>query len=480
MNFSRKDMKKTDQRCFLLTTRLSALRLALGGGLILFSLFSARVMAETVTLTEKQALGLFYQRNLDLLAARYNIENAKANEIIASAIPNPTLGIEVLELGHNMNQNSSAIGCSQTLGATGQNHNCGPAEYYTFTQLIEMAGRRGLRMQSTAIATQAAESDFRDAARIFTNMVRDAYYGLVQAQKNRWLAQEIVNYYKEIVSSNRLRFQAGDIAESDFMRIEMEEMRAKSDLDNAQAGVEQAQAALAQVLNWPDKSLEFVAEEQWPDIQDIGQSLVREQLINKALALRPDLQGDKQRADQAEQDLIRSQRLKYPDLTFNAGQARDPSNTVLNTFFLGVSATVPLFYQYQGEQNQAAVNLNQMRVAAEQTELGVRSDVVNSLAAWKSSNKVVQRYESELLERARKVRERMELAYRKGGTTVLDFIDAQREYKAVMLDYYTAAINRVNAYYDLAKSLGVEPNAELSRNTENPMAISSERQRKIQ
>ena len=487
-------MNKTNQPSFLIVSWLRALRLttiklsnlmvvrrSLGGiaGLIVLSLLPVKVLAEPVTLSEKQAVALFYQHNLDLLAARYNIENAKANEIIASAIPNPTISVELLELGHNMNQNSSSIGCSQT-GQIGQNSNCGAAQYYTFTQLIEMAGKRGLRMQSTAIATQAAESDFSDAVRILTNMVRDAYYGLVQAQKVRWLAQEIVNYYKDIVSTSRLRFQAGDIAESDFMRIEMESMRANSDLDNAQAAVEQAQAALAVVLNWPDKSMQFVAEEQWPEIMDIGQTLQRDMLINKALALRPDLQGDKQRADQAEKDLIHSQRLKYPDLTVNAGYARDPSNTVLNTYFAGVSAAVPLFYQYKGEENQAAVNLNKMQVAAEETELGVRSDVVNSLAALKSSSKVVQRYESELLDRARKVRERMELAYKKGGTTVLDFINAQRDYKSVMLDYYTAETNRVNAYYDLAKSLAVEPDAELTRKTENPMAINGDRLRKIQ
>jgi cobalt-zinc-cadmium efflux system outer membrane protein len=335
-------------------------------------------------------------------------------------------------------------------------------------------------MESTAIATQAAESDFRDAVRIFTNMIRDAYYGLVQAQKNRGLAQEIVHYYQDIVRHNRTRFEAGDIAESDFMRIEMEEMRAKSDLDSAQAGVEQAQAALGQILNWPDKTLQFVADDQVPDFHNIGQSLKTEAAINKALALRPDLQGDKQRAEQAEKELIRSQRLKYPDLTFNAGQARDPSNTVLNTFFVGVSAQVPLYYQFQGEENQAAVSLNKLRVAAEQTELSVRGDVVNALASWNSSNKIVSRYETELLERARKVRERMELAYQKGGTTVLDFIDAQREYKGVMLDYATASVNRINAYYDLAKALGVEPDAEWAQKTENPQAISTDRQRKIQ
>jgi len=445
---------------------------------LLFGLSSVQAVAEPVTLTEKQAVALFYQRNLNLLLARYNIETAMAQEIIASAIPNPTVSVEVLELSHNPGQNSTSIGCAQAI--PGAIHNCGPAEYYTFSELIEMAGKRGLRMQSTAIATQAAESDFRDAARIFTNMVRDAYYGLLQAQKNRWLAQEIVNFYREIIRDNRLRHQAGDIAESDLLRIEIEAMRADADVDNAQAGVEQAQAALAVTLNWPDKSMQFLADEQWPAIRDIGQHLSQPVLLDKALALRPDLQGDKLRADQAEKDLARARRLKFPDVTFNAGYARDPGNTVLNTGFMGISVPLPLFYQYQGEESQSAVNLNQMRLAAEQTELGVRADVENALAAWKSADSVVKRYEAELLERARQVRERMELAYLKGGTTVLDFIQAQRDYKSVMLEYFTAATNRVNAYYDLAKALGVEPDAEISRNIDFPLELDSGRQGKIE
>ena len=74
-------------------------------------------MAEPVTLTEKQAIALFYQRNLDLLAARYNIENAQAQEIIAAAIPNPTISFEILELSKNSNQNSAAQGCPQAVGS---------------------------------------------------------------------------------------------------------------------------------------------------------------------------------------------------------------------------------------------------------------------------------------------------------------------------------------------------------------------------
>ena len=458
-------------------------------------LLTPPVAAEQATLSEKQAVALFYQRNLDLLLAQYNIESAMANEIIASAIPNPTLGVEIYELSKNPNQIQSSnapgapgslnvggsIGCTANSSlAPGQSSNCGPGEWWTFSQLIEMAGKRGLRMQSAAIATQAAESDFRDAVRIFTNLVRHAYYGLVLAQKNRGLAQEIVNFYKEIIGSNHLRYQAGAIAESDLLRIEIEAMQAQSDLDNAEAAVEQAQATLAVILNWPDKNMQFVASEQWPVIKELGQSLSAEVLLNKALTLRPDLQGDQQRADKAEKDLVRARRLKIPDITINAGEARDPGNVVLNTYFVGVTVPLPVFYQYQGQESQSAVNLNQMRLAAEQTELAVRNDVENSVAAWKSADSIVKRYESELLDTASKVRERMELAYVKGGTTVLDFIQAQRDYKAVKLDYFTVATQRAYAYYDMAKALGVEPDAEMSYNVDFPAEIDKTRQRQIE
>jgi cobalt-zinc-cadmium efflux system outer membrane protein len=480
-------MNKTGQLGFSIESWFSASRLAGAAGLVLFALLSVQATAtpltvpeKSFTLTEQQVIELFFQRNLNLLASHYSIDNAKAQEIIAAAIPNPTISFEMLELSKNSNQNSVSSGCPNSVSGGGltTNANCGPSEYYTFSQLIEMAGKRGLRMQSSAIATQAAESDFRDSVRILTNMLRDAYYGLLQTQKNLWLAQEIVNYYRDIVSSHNLRLHAGDLAESDFLRIKMEALLAQSDLDNAESAVKQAQTALAVTLNWPDKTMQFVASDQWPAIKDIGQNLRRDALINKGVALRPDLLADKQRADQAEKNLTLAQRQKYPDPTLDAGFDKDPGNVIDNTFFVGVSSAVPLFYQYQGEESSAEVNLKQMRVAAEETEQYVRTDVVNALAEWKSAEKIVRRYESESLDYTRKVRDRLELAYRNGATTVLEFIDAQRKYKSVMLDYNTAAINRINAYYDLAQALGVEPNAELSKyihaNLDSPAGVSAD------
>ena len=404
------------------------------------------------TLSIDEVLSIFYQRNLDLIAAQYNIDQSFAEAVIAAAIPNPTVNIQIGELSNNnLNKGSSATGCNHN-----NNVSCGASEYYSFSQLIEVAGKRGLRIQSSGFATEAAESDFRDAVRIFSNLVRHAYYQLLQMQKNRWLAQEIVDHYDIISNANRLRLKSGDISESDFLRVKMEAMRSQSDLDNAQTAVEKAQADLAVILRWPDKSLQLEAKEQWPEVKNIGQNLPKEELISKALLQRPDLQSDKLRADQADKELELARRLKYPDVTVTAGYARDPSNNALNSGFVGVSVPLPLFYQYEGQSDKAAVNLNQSRLAAEQTELGIRNDVVSTLAAWNSANKIAIRFKDGLLDDALAVRNSSELAYNKGATSVLDFIEAQRSYKNVMHDYYAAEINRANAYYDLEKSLGVE------------------------
>lgn len=411
--------------------------------------------AQESQLSVDEVVALFYQRNLDLLAAQYNIDQARAEQVVAGAIPNPVFGIQVSEISNNPNMGSNATGCNHSPSVS-----CGPAEYFSFSQLIEVAGKRGLRMQSSGFAAQAAESDLRDAVRIFSNMVRDAYFDLLQAQKNRWLAQEIADHYQQIAQANDLRLKSGDIAEADYLRVKMEGLRAQSDLDSAQAAVEQAQAALAVLLRWPEQSLRIEAKDAWPALADMGQTRDKNELIDRALQQRPDLQADKQRAEQANKELELARRLKYPDVTVNAGYARDPSNNALNSAFVGFSVPLPLFYQYQGEADKATVSLNQSQLAVEQTELGIRNDVVGALAAWNSADKIVKRFDSGLLDDARNVRDSAELAFRKGATGVLDFIEAQRSYKNVMRDYYAAMINRTKAYYGLSKALGIEPSGD--------------------
>jgi cobalt-zinc-cadmium efflux system outer membrane protein len=272
------------------------------------------------------------------------------------------------------------------------------------------------------------------------------------AQKTLALTKDNLAHYEEILRANRLRLQKGDIAESDFLRIEVEGLKAQSELDKATADLKKAHSDLAVLLAWPEHALQFVARDAWPMPREIGQSQGEDALLNKALAQRPDLQAAKFRIDQAQRDLSLARKLHIPDVTVGIGYAHDPSNLTLDSADVGISLSLPLFYRYQGEVGKAVVSLNNAQLQSQQAEQAVRA-----LAAWQSTHALVRRFEGDILNRILRVRKAAELAYSKGATSILDLIDAERNYKAIMLDYYTALNNRTLAYVDLLASVGEEP-----------------------
>jgi len=123
-----------------------------------------------LAITEQQAIALFYQRNLSLIAASLNIDEARAQEIIAAAIPNPVFSLTISELNSKMSQ---AENRDQPL----------PAVLPQIQQPIETAGKRQLRIESSELATEAVNFDLQDVVRTLTNAVRRSYYSLILAQK---------------------------------------------------------------------------------------------------------------------------------------------------------------------------------------------------------------------------------------------------------------------------------------------------------
>lgn len=390
-----------------------------------------------VSLSEEQALALFYQRNLDLIAARYNIATAKASEIISAALPNPVMSLDVYELGGKTNNNG-----------------VGPATSVRIDQLIQTAGKRQVKIESSQLATQATEEDLYDALRTFSNAVRKSFYSLLLAQKTYDFASDNVSHYQSLLRANQLRLDLGDISVSDFLRIKVETSKARSDLDKSLALLDQARSDLAVLLAWPDDAMRFKAEDQWPKPTEIGQSRGRDALFSKALELRPDLKAAKLRIEQAQRDLSLSRKQVIPDVTVGGYYQHDPGNIDLNTFGVGLQVPLPVFYRNQGEIDQAAVKLSNAMLQLDQAEQSIRADVVSAHAAWKSSTLVAKRFESEILDDVRKVREAAELSFAKGATSIIDLIEAERNYKNTMMDYYTALNDQARSFADLLAAVG--------------------------
>lgn len=418
---------------------------------LMLTLWAIVLRAETGTtieghlaITEQQAIALFYQRNLSLIAANFNIDNAQAQEIIAAAIPNPVFSFTISSLNPNMFRQEF------------NNISSLPAISPQIQQLIETAGKRRLRIESSELATEAVNFDLKDTARVLTNAVRRSYYSLLLAQKTAKVAGDNFERYREILRVNAIRLKVGDISETDFTRIEVESLKAQGDQDQAQTALNQARANLLLLLGWPENSMDISAVEAWPEAASEIARAGQDQLAAQALERRPDLQAARVRIDQAGKMLTLANRLAIPDVTVGAFYQRDPGNFFTESGGVSVSVPLPLFYRQEGEISKARVGLNSAELALKQTEQGVRAEVMKALSAWQSADAISQRFETSVVKRIEMLRKAQEIAYQKGAVGLLDLIDAERNYKAMMLDYYTALANRSNAWADLLMAYGEE------------------------
>jgi len=395
-------------------------------------------------ITEEQAIAIFYQRNLSLIAASFNIDDAQAQEVIAGAIPNPVFSFTWSSLTPKMfNHQFSNISSL-------------PAVSPQIQQLIETAGKRRLRIESSELAVEAVNFDLKDTARILTNAVRHSYYNLLLAQKTAQVANENFQRYQEILRVNAVRLKVGDIAASEFTRIEVESFKAQGDQDLAKAALNQARADLLLVLGWPENSLDIMAVENWPEMSNNFKQTKQDQLVKQAIEHRPDLLAAQTRIEQAKKAFTLAKRLTIPDVTVSAFFQRDPGNFFTDSGGIGFSVPVPLFYRQEGEISRAHIGLNAAELAVKQTELNIRAEVMKAWAAWQSAADISQRFESSVVKRIEMLRKTQEIAYEKGAVGLLDLIDAERSYKAMMLEYYTALTNRSNAWADLLMAYGEE------------------------
>jgi len=416
---------------------------------LVFTLWSMALRADIeatgtgLAITEQQAVALFYQRNLGLIAANFNIEDAQAQEVIAAAIPNPVFSFTISSLNPNMFR--------QQYSNTPL-----PAISPQIQQLIETAGKRRLRIESSGLATEAVNFDLKDTVRVLTNAVRRSYYSLLLAQKMAKVAADNFERYREILRVNNIRLKVGDISATDFTRIEVESLKAQGDQDQAKTALNQARADLLLLLGWPENSLEISAVEAWPEANPGIAKAGQDQLAEQALERRPDLQAARVRIEQAGKMLTLANRLAIPDVTVSAFYQRDPGNFFTDSGGVGVSVPLPLFYRQEGEISRARVGLSSAELVLKQTEQGVRAEVMKALSAWQSADAIAQRFETAVVKRIEMLRKAQEIAYQKGAVGLLDLIDAERNYKAMMLDYYTALANRSNAWADLLMAYGEE------------------------
>jgi cobalt-zinc-cadmium efflux system outer membrane protein len=388
------------------------------------------------TLTWEQVRLRFEQNNPTLLADKLSVDESKAQEITAYLRPNPslTLSVDGTQIAPHKDVWRPFAGTFESPG---------------ISYLHERRHKRELRLESAEKGTLVAESSHADLERTLLFSLRGAFVSTLQAKAVLQLAKDNLVYYDHVLDISRIRFNAGDIAQIDLDRLELQRVQYESDLQAAEENLENAKIQLLTLLNdrTPIEQVDVTGPYDFND-----QLAPRDEIRKTALDTRPDLKAAVEAVDKAQTDHKLAVANGSTDPTLSAWYTHNSStNNPFGINTVGVSVNVPLriFDRNQGEKLRTKLDITRNEKLRDAAEAQVLSDVDSSYATVDSNLILLRPYKVKYLQQSVRVRDTIFFSYQHGGASLLDFLNAQAEYRAVQLNY----LNLIGSYLTAAAQL---------------------------
>jgi cobalt-zinc-cadmium efflux system outer membrane protein len=380
----------------------------------------------------------FESANPSLRAGRIGIDEAKAQEVTAYLRPNPTFNALLDQVDVFTTNPSRPLSLSQPVGS--------------LSYLHERDHKRELRRDSAREATGIAVANQNDLERNLLFNLRNAFVQTLQQKAVLGVARENLSYYDHLLDVNRDKFHAGAIAQVDLDRLELQRVQFESDLQAALVALRTAKIQLLTLLNdrTPVEQFDVVG------LFDFNNQLAgREEFRQRAVDTRPDLRAAVAAVEKARTDHQLAVANGSTDPTFGVDGGKNPPLD----HYIGISVTIPLriFDRNQGEKLRTRLDIDRNAQLLELQRAQVFGDVDSAYAMVESNLALLQPYKDRYLGQADRVRDTISFSYQHGAASLLDFLDAQKEYRDVQLNY----LNLVGAYLTAASQLNLAVGREV-------------------
>jgi cobalt-zinc-cadmium efflux system outer membrane protein len=424
-----------------------------GGGLIVPPVLACALMGSAfcqsngpTSITLDNAIQIALQHNHNMLAMITTIQQSQAEEITQNLRPNPTLFAdwEYLPLGSPAKQNPG-IYSGQSSNDYLNNNTEGDIG---LSYLIERGGKRHDRLQAQKDITAQTRSLVADNGRGLTFQVATLFYNVQLAESTLELAQKDLKSFQDTVDISEHQYKAGGISENDYLMIKLQLLQFESDLEQAQLARVQSLSDLRQVLGYESVSQDYDVAGPF-EYQPVKGNL--EDLQLKALQNRPDLRAAQQGVTAANSQLTLQKAIAQQDVTVQANYSHVNG---LNAATIYGSIPLPIFNRNQGEIAKARVAITQAQELEKATNGQALTDVYDAYQGLRTNDKLVLLYLSKYLDAATRSRDISEYAYRHGGISLLNFLDAERSYRATQLAYRQALASYLLALEQLRQAVG--------------------------
>ncbi|MNQ26061.1 Cobalt-zinc-cadmium resistance protein CzcC precursor [compost metagenome] len=385
-------------------------------------------------------LSLVNKNNLGFAAEKFNVNIAEANIEASKVFPDPELAIGACDNGQRRMQMGYSF--STELSWT-----------------LELGGKRKARInvaKSNNELTKALLEDY------FRNLRADATLNYLASLKQKEIFKVQLTSYtilKNIAVADSIRFKLGSIAEIDARQSKLE---ANAMLNNVYQSEADWKTALLELGTMTGNQKADTLYSPIGDLKKFDRVFDLNELIVSAQNNRADLLAALKNKNVLQDVLKLAKANRVLDLGLNMGveSASVVTNIVAptpssNTVSMGISIPLKFSNRYKGELKAAEYSLQQADVLYKQTELQIQIEVRKAWFNYLATQKQVRQFKTDLLADAQRLLDGKVYSYKRGETTLLEVLNAQRTFNETQLNYYETLYNYAAALVELEKTAGI-------------------------
>ena len=391
-------------------------------------------------LTLRAARAMTLERNFDLQAARSDVDAALAQRLTARQLSNPVLDASVQKLATRA-RTAAAPPSPNTRDTT-----------IAVSQLVEIGGKRRDRIRSADAGIDGARARLEFSRTRLDASVVKAYVAALVADETVQTSRASAASLSHSAEIAARRFEAGEISAAEREQVAIAAGRFEAETRTAEAAAVQAKAVLETLLGFPGFDPDLRLADRLEELLPLA-ARAPDEGHAQAAERRGDVRAAASAVDAARADLDLQRALRVPDPTLLAQYESDlPDNP--HTVGFAVALPLPLFSRNQGGIRAAEVARDAARHRLEQTRAAALAEMAAARAAFDAARARKALLADDLLPRAERVQQTVAFAYDKGGASLLELLEAERNLNDLRLAALGTQAEMVSAAADLAAATG--------------------------
>lgn len=372
------------------------------------------------TLTLKDAEQRFLERNLSLIAERYNIDMAQARVLQARLFENPVISLE-------QNVYNRLNGKYFDFGNEGET-------VVEIEQVIRLAGQRNKQVKLEKINKEIAGYQFEEVLRTLRRELNEKFVQVYFLSKSLSIYEQEVNSLQALLAGMKLQQEKGNVSLMEMSRLESMLFSLKKEKNERESELLSLRGEFNMLLNLPaDARIPLSLDEEVLKQLDLSRLSFAD--LKAMINERPDLKIARSTVSASRANLKLQKSMAFPEFSVKGNYDR-AGNYINNYFAVGVSLSVPIFNRNQGNIKAARFSIEQAGV--QQEDAANRADM-ELYTAYTSLEKALQLYQSTNMDLERnfeKLITGVNENFSKRNISLLEFIDYYDSYKATCIQLH--------------------------------------------